>query len=141
MTFYFFDNVFRLNLTFESTERILQGFSFLQSNFCHIPPLTLGYAIRTFDAPPFRFEIWLPGHASSHGSLADMVIWPGLIRSFSFFRANIEQRRLCCSMFAQFGHLIRAAFDRLLLPSLVLALCLILLSLLPGVFFLALGKR
>src|SRR6516225_1748966 len=43
-------------------------------------------------------------------------------------------------MFAQFGHLIHAAFHRILLPSLVLALCLVPLSLLSSVFFLALCK-
>src|SRR5215469_16428215 len=77
----------------------------------------------------------------NHASLADAGIGRGLIRSFSFFHTNVEKRRLCCSMFAQFGHLIRAAFHRLLLPSLVPALCLVPLSLLPCVFFLALCKR
>src|SRR6516162_5248720 len=39
MTLYLFDNVFGLNLTFESTEGILQGFALLQSDFCHAPLL------------------------------------------------------------------------------------------------------
>jgi hypothetical protein len=43
-------------------------------------------------------------------------------------------------MLAQFGHLIHAAFHRLLLGTLVPALRLVLLSLSPGVFFLAFCK-
>jgi hypothetical protein len=43
-------------------------------------------------------------------------------------------------MFAQFGHLICAAFHRLILLSLIPALCLVPLSLLPCVFLLAFCK-
>jgi hypothetical protein len=44
-------------------------------------------------------------------------------------------------MLAQFGHLIDAAFDRLLLLSLAPALRFVALFLLPGVLFLALRER
>jgi len=43
-------------------------------------------------------------------------------------------------MFSQFGHLVYAALDRLILLSLTPALCLVPLSLLPRLFLLALGK-
>lgn len=44
------------------------------------------------------------------------------------------------NMFAQFCHLVHAAFRRLFLFSLASAFCLVLLSLLPCVFFLAFRK-
>ena len=72
--------------------------------------------------------------------MADAAIGRGLLDSFRFFHTNVEQRRLLCSVFAQFGHFIRAALRRFLLFSLNPALCLIALSLLPCVFFLPLGK-
>ena len=84
-------------------------------------------------------QIGLP-QICNHESLADVAIGTGLLRSFIFLDTNVEQRRLFCSMFTQFGHLIHAAFHGLLLPSLAPALCLIPLSLLPCVFFLALCK-
>src|SRR5215469_13869384 len=97
-------------------------------------------------APTFRSEkLRSQGHlrsrrlAITHLS-PDAAIRRGLVGSFSFRYADVEQRRLCCGMFTQFGHLIQAAFHRLLLPSLVPALCLVLLSLLPCVFFLTLCK-
>ena len=39
VTFHFSNDVFRLNFTFESAERIVYGFARLQSNFCHAAPL------------------------------------------------------------------------------------------------------
>src|SRR6516225_6056990 len=48
MTLYLFDNVFGLNLTFESTEGILQGFALLQSDFCHAPLLQIITAMLVF---------------------------------------------------------------------------------------------
>jgi len=76
----------------------------------------------------------------NHTSLAHSFIGRGLLRSFIFLHTNVEQRRLRCSMFAQFGHLICAAFHRLILLSLIPALCLVPLSLLPCVFLLAFCK-
>ena len=70
-----------------------------------------------------------------------MVKWGGFFRGVRISCANIEKCCLLCSMFAQFGHLIYTAFDRLLLSSLVPSLCLVSLSLLPCVFFLAFCKR
>jgi hypothetical protein len=42
--FYFLDDVFRLNLSFEAPERILQRFTLLNDNFCHAysPPFLFG---------------------------------------------------------------------------------------------------
>lgn len=34
MTLYFFDDVFRLNLAFEPSQRVLKGFALLNSNLC-----------------------------------------------------------------------------------------------------------
>src|ERR1700758_1041364 len=48
MSLYLFDNVFGLNLTFESTEGILQGFALLQSDFCHAPLLQIITAMLVF---------------------------------------------------------------------------------------------
>src|SRR5215469_2905587 len=56
MTLYLFDNVFGLNLAFESTEGILQGFALLQSDFCHAPLLQIITAMLVF---------WLSGHSPS----------------------------------------------------------------------------
>jgi hypothetical protein len=91
----------------------------------------------TLISPPGR----QPPADFSYQLLANAAIGLGLFRSFSVFYANVEQSRLCCRMSAQFGHLIHTAFHRLLLLSFDPALCLVLLSLLPGVFLLAFCKR
>jgi hypothetical protein len=59
---------------------------------------------------------------------------------FRFLPVNVEERRLCCCMFAQLGHLIDTALGRLLLFSLIPAFGLVPLSLLPCVFLLAFCK-
>jgi hypothetical protein len=53
VTLHFFNDVFRLNLAFESTECILQGFTLLQSNFCHAHPPKF-YAMRICYSRRFR---------------------------------------------------------------------------------------
>ena len=60
-----------------------------------------------------------------------------------FVGTNVEQCRLCCSVFAQLAHLVRAihAAFRLVLLALDPALCFVPLFLLPLLFFLTLGKR
>src|SRR5215469_394328 len=71
-------------------------------------------------------------------SLAEVLTGGGLLRSASVLRAEIEKRCLLRGMLAQFGHLVDAACNRLLLFSLIPALCFVPLSLLPRVFLLAL---
>ena len=78
-----------------------------------------------------------PSEGSHHGLLAEVVA-RGLFRGVRFFFAEIKQRRLLCGMFAQFSHLVDVAGSSLLLFPLIPALCLVPLSLLPGVFLLAL---
>jgi hypothetical protein len=70
--------------------------------------------------------------------LVDVVTVVGLPGIVLVFCAEIEERRLLCGMFAQFGHLVDSAGNRLLLFSLISALRFISLSLLPRVFLLAL---
>jgi hypothetical protein len=70
-----------------------------------------------------------------------MVTGGGLLRSVRILCAKIEKRCLLRSVFAQFGHLVHAACNSLLLFSLIPALCFVPLSLLPCVFLLALCKR
>jgi len=54
--------------------------------------------------------------------------------------ADIEERCLFGSMLPQFGELVDATGSRLLLFSLIPALCFVALFLLSFVFFLTLGK-
>ena len=69
-----------------------------------------------------------------------MVTLRGPLLSVLVICAKIEERRLFCGMFPQFGHLVDSARKRLLLFSLSPALCFVSLSLLPCVFLLALCK-
>ena len=135
MTFHFFNNVFGLNLTFEPTERILQGFALLQSNFCHSYPPKIG-AMSILYSRFLRCQDRTLG-SCNHELLAD-VVTRGLFRGVRFFFAEIEECRLLCGVFTQFGHLVDSACNRLHLSSLILALCFVSLSLLPRVFLLAL---
>jgi len=73
-----------------------------------------------------------------HELLTNVVTGCGVIRGASFLYAKIEKCRLLSGMFAQFGHLVHTAHNGLLLFSLIPALCLVPLSLLPRVFLLAL---
>jgi hypothetical protein len=70
--------------------------------------------------------------------LVDVVTVVGLLGVVLVSCAEIEERRLLCGMFAQFGHLVDSACNRLLLFSQISALRFVSLSLLPGVFLLAL---
>jgi hypothetical protein len=70
--------------------------------------------------------------------LADVVILGGRLRGVLVSCAEIEERRLLCGMFAQFGHLVGAAWNGVFLFALIPALCFVSLSLLPCVFLLAL---
>jgi hypothetical protein len=70
-------------------------------------------------------------------SLVD-VVTGGLLYRVRLLWAEIEKCGLLSSMFAQFGHLVHAARNSLLLFSLIPALCFLALSLLPCVFLLAL---
>ena len=69
-----------------------------------------------------------------------MVAWAGLLCGVCILSAEIEERRLLCSMFAQFSHLVDAAGNSLLLFPLTPALRFVPLSLLACVFLLALCK-
>lgn len=70
--------------------------------------------------------------------LVDVVAVGGLLGIVFVSGAEIEERRLLRGMFAQFGHLVDSAGNRLLLFSLIPALHFVSLSLLPRVFLLAL---
>jgi hypothetical protein len=70
--------------------------------------------------------------------LVDVVTVVGLLGIVLVFCTEIEECRLLCGMFAQFGHLVGSACNRLLLFSLISALRFVSLSLLPRVFLLAL---
>ena len=70
--------------------------------------------------------------------LVDVVTVVGPLGIVHVFCAEIEERRLLCGMFAQFGHLVDSACNSLLLFSLISALRFVPLSLLPRVFLLAL---
>ena len=72
--------------------------------------------------------------------LVEVVTLGGLLSIVLVSRAEIEERRLLCGMFAQFSHLVDSASNSLLLFSLIPALCFVPLSLLPCVFLLALCK-
>jgi hypothetical protein len=72
--------------------------------------------------------------------LVDVVTVRGLLRFVVISCAEIEECRLLCGMFAQFGHLVDSACNSLLLFALTSALCFVPLSLLPRVFLLALCK-
>jgi hypothetical protein len=142
VTFHFFDDVFRLNLAFESTEGILQGFALLQSDFCHADsPKLVRYG--SLIADPQTHKLFLQGINLANLELellADVVIMGGRLRGVLVCCAEIEERRLLCGMFAQFSHLVDAAGNSLLLFSLIPALRFVPLSLLARVFLLALGK-
>ena len=75
---------------------------------------------------------------AAHDLLADVVILGGRLRGILVSCAEIEERRLLCSVFAQFSHFVDAAGNNLLLFPLTPALCFVPLSLLPRVFLLAL---
>jgi hypothetical protein len=142
VTFHFFDDVFGLNLTFESTEGILQGFALLQSDFrhAHSPKIS---AIRISFSRSWTHNLFLQGISLSNFELellADVAILGGRLRGVLVSCAEIEERGLLCGMLAQFSHLVDAACNRLLLFSLIPALCFVPLSLLARVFLLALGK-
>jgi hypothetical protein len=70
--------------------------------------------------------------------LVDVVTVGGLLGIVFVFRAEVEERRLLCGMFAQFGHLVDCACNSLLLFSLISALRFVSLSLLPRMFLLTL---
>ena len=76
----------------------------------------------------------------THNLLAGTVTGAGMLRVIRFLGPKIKQRRLCCGMFAQLGHFVRAALRRLLLFSLNPALGFVPLSLLPCLFLLSLSK-
>jgi hypothetical protein len=144
VTLHFFDDVFRLNLTFESTERVLQGLALLQSNFCHTHLLHLCCAERVSDVPTLVPN--LDCRASGSNRLqsrfrADAGIGSRFHRRIRFFATDIEQGCLRGSKFAQFGHLVHAALCRLLLFSLAPALGFVQPFLLSRVFLLTLCKR
>jgi hypothetical protein len=69
-----------------------------------------------------------------------LLIHQGFERS-GLIRAQLEHGSLSGSVLAQLGHLVNAAFQGLFQFSLLPALCFVPLSLLPGLFFLALRKR
>lgn len=77
-------------------------------------------------------------HACKFQLFGDVVAWGGLLRPVRFLRTEIEERGLLCGVFAQFGHLVHAAWNGLFLFALIPALSLVPLSLLPRVFLLAL---
>jgi hypothetical protein len=68
------------------------------------------------------------------------VVSRGFLGTASVLCAKIEKRCLLGSVFAQYGHFVHAICRKLLLFSLIPALCFVTLSLLPCVFLLALGK-
>jgi hypothetical protein len=111
MTLHLFDDVFGLNLTFESTEGILQGFALLQSDFCHShSPKLVRYGSLIADAQThnlFLQDISLTNLELE--LLADVVILGGRLRGVLVSCAEIEERRLLCGLFTQFGHLVYAA--------------------------------
>jgi hypothetical protein len=72
---------------------------------------------------------------------SDFAIRSGFVDRLWFIAAKVEQRCLSGRVFAQLGHVIRAAWLRLFLFSLASALCFFPLSLLPCLFFLTLCKR
>lgn len=137
MTFHLFDDVFRLNLAFETAEGIFQGFALLQSDFCHAPLLQIITAMLVFGtyvlcAPLVDIRL----HELAKPEL--LVDISGLLGIAFVFCAEIEERRLLCGMFAQFSHLIDSACNCPFLFSLISALRLISLPLLPRVFLLPL---
>ncbi|HKF04863.1 MAG TPA: hypothetical protein VKB49_21255 [Candidatus Sulfotelmatobacter sp.] len=142
MTLHLFDDVFGLNLTFESTEGILQGFALLQSDFCHAhSPKLVRYGSLVADSQ--AHNLCLQGINLAYLELellVDVAILVGRIRGVLVSCAEIEERRLLCGMLVQFSHLVDAACNRLLLFSLIPALCFVPLSLLPCMFLLALCK-
>ena len=120
MTLHLFDNVFRLDLAFESAQRILQRFTLLQANFCqaHSP------------SPNYRLK---------HELLA-AVVSGRLFRGSSVLGAHIEKRGLLFRVPAHFSHFVDAA-NGLFLFALIPALCFVPLSLLPCLLLLTLGER
>lgn len=92
--------------------------------------------------PTFRMVNRLSDlHKLSNTSLlADLITGRGLICGAAVICAEIEKCRLLGSMFPQFGHLVHATCNRLLLFSLIPALGFVPLSLLSCVFLLALRK-
>ena len=98
--------------------------------------------MRIRNAQAFGAKSWLPGrqaeanlylYQSRNGPLESILC-------FRLFHANVKQRRLCGSMFAEFRHLIDTALGGLLLLPLAAAFRFIFLSLLSCVFFLPFGK-
>ena len=139
MTFHFSNDVFRLNLTFESTERILQGFALLQSNFCHAHPPSRNSATRFLIAERFAQSVVraLSPRKPAHANYSPRWSPPGSFAAPAS-SALIDKRCLLGRMFAQFSHLVDAAGNSLFLFSLIPAFCFIPLSLLPRLFLLAL---
>ena len=82
----------------------------------------------------------LPSCLAAHDLLADVVILGGRLRGVLVSCAEIEERRLLCGMFTQFGHLVDSACNSFFLFSLIPTLCFVPLSLLARVFLLALCK-
>jgi hypothetical protein len=71
--------------------------------------------------------------------LADVrLILLRVLHSLRVLCSDIEECRLLCGMFAQFGHLVDAAWNGVFLFALIPALCFVSLSLLPCMFLLAL---
>ena len=70
-------------------------------------------------------------HEPAEPKLLVEVVTLGGLGIVLVFRAEIEERRLLCGMFAQFSHLVDYAGNSLLLFSLTPALCFVPLSLLP----------
>jgi hypothetical protein len=93
VTFHFSHDVFRLNFTFKSAERILEGFALLQSNFCHVAPLHQIPAIRVFYKRRFR-TVGLPVTGAKprrqYKLLANVIAGSRLLLSARFIRAKIE---------------------------------------------------
>ena len=94
MTFHFSNDVFRLNFTFKSAERILYGFARLQSNFCHAAPfyqtaIRVSYK-RHFVTVSLPVTASLPAKPGKYELLTNVTAGSGFLPSVRFIRAKIE---------------------------------------------------